>query len=95
LAKSDGGLGLGTAGTSIVFLAAVLATVAYLTISRRDVIDHDEQTRRPRTQSLAKSTAQPTSRCTYERASPTSHGLSADLPEIVDPGAAVAELTEG
>ncbi|MDX1890681.1 hypothetical protein [Mycolicibacterium sp. 050158] len=32
------GLGLGTAMTSLVFLAAILATVIYLTITRRDVI---------------------------------------------------------
>jgi uncharacterized membrane-anchored protein len=43
LPKSEGGLGLGTAGTSIVFLAAILATVAYLTVSRRDVIELDEE----------------------------------------------------
>lgn len=35
----DGGLGLGTAGTSFVFLAAILGTVAYLTIRRPDVIE--------------------------------------------------------
>jgi uncharacterized membrane-anchored protein len=32
------GLGLGTAMTSLVFLGAILATVVYLTITRRDVI---------------------------------------------------------
>ncbi|MFD9126856.1 hypothetical protein [Kitasatospora sp. NPDC059571] len=36
---SDGGLGLGTAVTSVVFLAAILATVLYLTRSRSDVIE--------------------------------------------------------
>ncbi|MFF3559579.1 hypothetical protein ACFYXS_06020 [Streptomyces sp. NPDC002574] len=37
--SSDGGLGLGTAATSVIFLAAILATVLYLTFSRRDVIE--------------------------------------------------------
>lgn len=35
---SEKGLGLGTAGTSVVFLALIGATVAYLTVSRADVI---------------------------------------------------------
>jgi uncharacterized membrane-anchored protein len=34
----DGGLGIGTVGTSIVFLSAILATVIYLTMSKRDII---------------------------------------------------------
>jgi len=34
---SDGGLGLGTLGTSVVFLAAILLTVVYLTITKKDV----------------------------------------------------------
>ena len=33
------GLGLGTATTSAIFLAAILATVVYLTVTRADVID--------------------------------------------------------
>jgi uncharacterized membrane-anchored protein len=33
----DGGLGLGTFGTSVVFLAAILLTVVYLTITKKDV----------------------------------------------------------
>ncbi|AEV74874.1 uncharacterized membrane-anchored protein [Mycolicibacterium rhodesiae NBB3] len=33
------GLGLGTALTSVIFLAAILATVVYLTITRADVIE--------------------------------------------------------
>ncbi|MGV8972888.1 MAG: hypothetical protein ACOH10_11245 [Rhodoglobus sp.] len=36
-ARADGGLGLGTTGTSLIFLAAITATVLYLTITRRDV----------------------------------------------------------
>jgi uncharacterized membrane-anchored protein len=40
--RAEGGLGLGTAGTSAVFLAAILATVIYLTVSRRDVIDNPD-----------------------------------------------------
>ena len=39
--KSDGGLGLGTTGTSIVFLAVILAVVAYLTISKVDILDNN------------------------------------------------------
>jgi uncharacterized membrane-anchored protein len=34
--RHDGGLGLGTTGTSYIFLACILALVSYLTISRRD-----------------------------------------------------------
>jgi uncharacterized membrane-anchored protein len=36
------GLGLGTAGTSILFLSAILATVIYLTISRKDVTERNK-----------------------------------------------------
>ena len=35
--RSDGGLGVGTAVTSLVFLAAIGATVAYLTVTKVDV----------------------------------------------------------
>lgn len=35
----DQGLGLGTFGTSLVFLGAILASVVYLTVSRADVIE--------------------------------------------------------
>ena len=34
----DGGLGLGTVITSVIFLVAILATVIYLTITKKDVI---------------------------------------------------------
>jgi uncharacterized membrane-anchored protein len=34
--RHDGGLGLGTAGTTYLFLATILAVVAYLTVSRKD-----------------------------------------------------------
>lgn len=34
--RSDGGLGLGTAGTSAVFLGAILGVIVYLTLTRRD-----------------------------------------------------------
>lgn len=37
-APKDGGLGVGTTGTSIIFLVAILASVSYLAISRRDEI---------------------------------------------------------
>ncbi|WP_370246836.1 hypothetical protein [Nocardioides sp.] len=36
---ADGGAGLGTLGTSLVFLGAILATVVHLSVSRVDVID--------------------------------------------------------
>ena len=36
--KGDGGLGLGTVITSMVFLITILATVMYLTITKRDLI---------------------------------------------------------
>jgi len=39
---AEGGLGLGTAGTSVVFLLAILATVIYLSITRADVIDNPD-----------------------------------------------------
>ena len=44
LARStaEGGLGLGTAGTSVIFLLAILATVIYLSITRADVIDNPD-----------------------------------------------------
>jgi uncharacterized membrane-anchored protein len=34
--RHDGGLGLGTTGTSVIFLAAILSLVSYLTMTRRD-----------------------------------------------------------
>jgi len=48
--KPDGGLGLGTVVTSVVFLGAILALVVFLTLTRRDVTpvedaESGEQTR--------------------------------------------------
>ena len=37
----DGGLGLGTTVTSIIFLGTILALVIFLTVTRRDVIELD------------------------------------------------------
>jgi uncharacterized membrane-anchored protein len=37
--RHAGGLGLGTTGTSAVFLSTILALVAFLTLTRRDVIE--------------------------------------------------------
>jgi len=37
-APKDGGLGVGTTGTSIIFLVAILISVGYLAISKRDQI---------------------------------------------------------
>jgi uncharacterized membrane-anchored protein len=39
LTAAEGGLGLGTLLTSIIFLAAILATVVYLSLSKADVIE--------------------------------------------------------
>ncbi len=41
-ARSDGGLGLGTELTSAIFLVAILATVIYLTKTKKDVITTPE-----------------------------------------------------
>ena len=43
--RSGQGLGLGTAATSAIFLVAILATVAYLTVTRADVIEGQAGTR--------------------------------------------------
>jgi uncharacterized membrane-anchored protein len=40
-AQSDGGLGLGTTVTSFIFLGAILATVVYLVITKKDVTPKD------------------------------------------------------
>ncbi|TDW22637.1 COG4705 family protein [Kribbella kalugense] len=40
----DQGLGLGTLVTSIIFLSAILATVVYLTLTKKDVIETHERT---------------------------------------------------
>jgi len=37
--RADGGLGLGTTLTSVIFLGAILAVVAFLSITRRDVTE--------------------------------------------------------
>jgi uncharacterized membrane-anchored protein len=46
-ARTDHGLGLGTAVTSVIFLTAILATVVYLTLTRADVIEESAQARTP------------------------------------------------
>ena len=43
--KQIGGLGVGTLGTSVIFLSAILATVIFLAIKRPDVIDDDTEVR--------------------------------------------------
>ncbi len=43
--RSNDGLGLGTTGTSVIFLATILAVVTYLTITRRDRIESDKEER--------------------------------------------------
>ncbi|AYF78629.1 hypothetical protein D7D52_01730 [Nocardia yunnanensis] len=47
--RSDHGLGAGTALTSVLFLAAILATVLYLTRSRSDVVDDQRPAAGPAT----------------------------------------------
>ena len=42
--STSGGLGVGTATTSAIFLTAILATVVYLTATRSDVIDEHDRT---------------------------------------------------
>jgi uncharacterized membrane-anchored protein len=42
LSSAERGLGLGTAITSVIFLAAILAIVVYLTMTRADVIEEPE-----------------------------------------------------
>jgi uncharacterized membrane-anchored protein len=44
--RDDGGLGLGTVLTSVVFLATILAVVTYLAVSRRDAPRLTEERRR-------------------------------------------------
>ena len=44
LPKDQQGLGLGVAVTSVIFLAAILATVIYLSITRADVIEQTDTT---------------------------------------------------
>ena len=40
-ARSDGGLGLGTTTTSLIFLVGIVALTAYLTVTRADQIGRD------------------------------------------------------
>ncbi|MCI4660053.1 COG4705 family protein [Cryobacterium zhongshanensis] len=47
LTPAEGGLGLGTATTSIIFLAAILATVVYLTVSKADNDDNPSSRTQP------------------------------------------------
>lgn len=42
-ARTDGGLGLGTTITSIIFLGAILITVVYLTITKKDAVVADSK----------------------------------------------------
>src|SRR6478735_2763369 len=54
--SSEKGLGLGTFVTSVIFLGAILATVVYLSVSRTDVIEGNEERR---TGHFARSERQP------------------------------------
>ncbi len=44
---SNGGLGLGTVGTSVLFLITILALVVYLSVTRRDRIEITEPAQKP------------------------------------------------
>ncbi len=44
-ARADGGLGLGTTVTSFIFLGAILATVLYLSVTKRDVAEIEAEAR--------------------------------------------------
>ena len=44
---SDRGIGLGTALTSVIFLALILATVIFLTLTRTDVLEDYERSHQP------------------------------------------------
>lgn len=44
--RADGGLGLGTTVTSLLFLGAIVAVVAYLTVTRRDATEAAARRRR-------------------------------------------------
>jgi len=44
--KSDGGLALGTLGTSVIFLGTILAVVVYLTVTRKDQTERVETVER-------------------------------------------------
>lgn len=50
LTPAEGGIGLGTFATSILFLVAILATVVYLTVSKKDIVE------RPRNDTVQSST---------------------------------------
>jgi uncharacterized membrane-anchored protein len=41
--RSDGGLGLGTLGTSVIFLGAILATVVYLSVTHVDRTEEEKR----------------------------------------------------
>jgi uncharacterized membrane-anchored protein len=41
--RTDGGLGLGTLGTSVIFLGAILATVVYLSVTHVDRIEEEKR----------------------------------------------------
>jgi uncharacterized membrane-anchored protein len=46
-ARADGGLGVGTTATSLIFLAAILVVVVFLSITRRDVAEIEAEARHP------------------------------------------------
>jgi uncharacterized membrane-anchored protein len=58
-AKVDGGLGLGTTATSGIFLAAILALVVFLSITRKDVIPLEPEPTPTHAAGIATGTAKP------------------------------------
>ena len=49
LTPAEGGIGLGTFTTSLIFVAAILATVIYLTVSKTDVVERARTAPEPAT----------------------------------------------
>ena len=71
--KQDGGLGLGTTVTSLLFLVTILAVVIYLTVTKKDLIEVDP---------LAIAGRPPTGHSGSPRVLVVAHG-SAATPELV------------
>ncbi|ABX41845.1 COG4705 family protein [Lachnoclostridium phytofermentans] len=53
--KSNGGLGLGTTSTSVIFLAAILATVVFLIVTKKDIRELSTSDQMPTGETSSKS----------------------------------------
>ena len=67
--RADGGLGLGTTVTSVVFLLTILAVVVFLTITKRDTIESEPRCRRSTLPVWLASSSSPTRRTRPRRSS--------------------------